>query len=250
MSGHVWRRSGERNLGEWRIYVTEPLVSVFSTVPLYPGTMISNSAARQECARPAVQRAQPGRSASAARTSGPQRRPQRKSATEPSADPATEPLLQGFDLQACIAFAGLEPTRVLGFIVGENVTLGQSLRGDSAISAAVQRFESSSADRQSTAREICNLVAERADALGLNGYDAAAAVWAFAAGGALTETLSKTIWDHGCASSRLAKRLRLPELAISGPMVQVPADRDPAGPKTPAQAPAEGEPGASQPKQD
>jgi hypothetical protein len=192
MAGHVWRNGGSRDLGEWRIYVSEPMVSIFSTVPLYPRANVSYVVA-----------AGCGQGSSSA------------------------PTLGGADLQACIAFSGLVPTRVLNLTVGENTTLGQALRGDAGIAAAVQRFQGASAggngranaatsaanseNRETTGREVCNLIGERADALGLNSYDAAAAVWAFAWNGGLNPTLSSDILTSSCQTAQLARRLGLPE---------------------------------------
>lgn len=188
MGGHVWGAPGERDLGEWRIYVSEPMVSIFSTVPLHRRRGV-NYAIAASC-----------------RVDG------------------NGPELSGADLQACIAFSGLVPTRVLNLTVGENITLGQALRGDAGIAAAVQRFQgaasagngtasatgaANAANRQATGREVCNLIGERTDALGLNSYDAAAAVWAFAWNGGLNPTLSNDILTSNCQTAQLARRLGL-----------------------------------------
>ena len=82
--------------------------------------------------------------------------------------------------QACIAFAGLTPATVLTFRLTDNVTLGDALRGDAAISSELSRLQAKPDDRD-IARRLCSLIASKAEGLGLNRYDAAATLWAFAA---------------------------------------------------------------------
>lgn len=96
--------------------------------------------------------------------------------------------------------------------MGDNITLGQALRGDTGISGALQRFANAtdkSAAGQEAAREICVLVAERTETLGLNAYDGAAAIWAFASNGGIATEISTGIWGDSCTVSRLARRLHL-----------------------------------------
>jgi len=200
MGSHVWTEGGLRGLGEWRVYATEPIVSIFSTVSLEPASPRIDD-------DPAVRRCREIRTGKNGGGEG---------------EGAN---LDAQDLQACIAFSGLVPTRVLGLPVGENVTLGQSLRGDAGIAAAVQRFQGDAATERAAAREICNLVAERADALGLNAYDSAAAVWAFAWNGGLDPKLASGIWSEDCAAARLATRLRLSGVPSS-------ATQSPGAPQT------------------
>jgi hypothetical protein len=102
--------------------------------------------------------------------------------------------------QACTAFLNLTPQQVLGLQVGESTTLRQALAGDPAIMAAVGATNPAIAD-------VCSLVAARAEDLGLNRFDTAAAVWAFSqtrnVGGVNTLVTSAST----CAAGRLAKDL-------------------------------------------
>jgi hypothetical protein len=189
MEGHVWRAAGNRDVGEWRIYVTDPIVSIFSPVPMYAPAPRGGSP-QAVCLHAIGKPARNG-----------------NEATEGEA-------LEERDRQACIAFMGLTPSDVLGLQVGENITLGQVLRGDTGISAALQRFASTSASNtqlkaQTAGREICIRVAELSQAQGLNAYDAAAAMWAFASNGGVAVEVSQAIWDGDCTASRIARRLRL-----------------------------------------
>jgi len=204
MGGHVWREGNERNVGEWRVYVTEPIVSIFSTVQLRDSRATSGSPAAARCR--SAPNPVPG-ATGAAGSSGARRA--RASGQPQSTREGSPAALVGHDLQACIAFSGLVPARVLNLTVGENITLGQALRGDAGISAAVQRFQANGTGKITTAREVCNLVAERADALGLNAYDAAAAVWAFVWSGGLNDDLAHTIWHGDCLTAQLGNTLRL-----------------------------------------
>lgn len=187
MGGHVWTGPDTRDLGEWNIRVSEPIVSIFSPTPLHADVPAADSPQ-------AVCLTAPGKAASGnvAAVAGEALAPQ--------------------DRQGCLAFMGLTPSRVLGLSVGENITLGQALRGDTGISAALQRFANAANKSEAAgeaAREICVLVAERAEALGLNPYDAAAAMWAFASNGGIATEVSRGLWTGTCTVSRLAQRLHL-----------------------------------------
>jgi hypothetical protein len=92
--------------------------------------------------------------------------------------------------------------------VGENVTLGGALRADTAITAAIQRYDGASV-KNPAAHDLCVLVADRAEALGLNEYDSAAALWALASNGGINAEASQNIWGSSCAAARLARRLNL-----------------------------------------
>jgi hypothetical protein len=135
MGNDVWDAGRNRPLGSWTIRVSEPLISVFSTVPFAP--------------------------------------PRDDQAVAPCTN--TNPQ----ERQACRAFIGLSAATVLNFRLTDNVTLGDALRGDEAISTELSRLQGNTGEAE-TARRLCSLVASKAEALGLNRYDAAAAVWAFA----------------------------------------------------------------------
>lgn len=197
MRGHVWTGPGHRDIGEWRVYVTPPIVSIYATTPL----------------------------------NGPANQDDEGTATCANASEA----LAGSDLQACIAFRGITPARVLGLTITENVTLGQALRGDAGIAAAIQRFSPAAAESEGStaaAREVCNLVAEKAYSLGLNAYDAAAAVWAFSWSSGIDPKLGMAIGTVDCSAGLLADRLRLvmPASATQSP------ERQPAPPARPGGA--------------
>lgn len=169
MGTKVWSEQDYRLIGTWNVYVSDPIVSIFSDEPL-----LDVSAAPPPC----------------------------PSATEK---------LEGPDLHACHAFRGLAPTRVLSLPVDDKVTFGEALRANAGINAAVQRYAglTKGEDKKTVGREICNLVAERADAIGLNQWDSAAAVWAFAWNGGLEKTLAASIWDSGCLTASLGQKIGL-----------------------------------------
>lgn len=208
MGKKVWTSTGYEPIGAWAIYVTEPIVSIFSDVPLI--------------ARPA--------SATVARA-------YRQQATRTGSvadDGCSSPKggLQGIDRQACLAFRGLAPTRVLSLPVDDKVTLGDALRANPGISAAVQRYAGLEKDATAKGgqaklrigREICNLIAERAEVIGLNQWDSAAAVWAFAWNGGLDETLASSIWDSGCLTADLGKKVLLAKvISVTNDPAPIPA---------------------------
>ncbi len=207
MGRHVWRRDQLRALGGWRIHASEPVVSMFAPLPLQPATLTAGQT--EPCA----------------------------AAAPVSGKPANTETLTGSDLAACRAFRDLLPTRVLAFPVGENVTLGQSLRAETAVDSALQRFAAAADTAKPTvAREVCVLMSERLDALGLNSYDIAAALWAFAQSSSASDSLATAMWDGECAALRLARRLGLPKRPASANQV--------AG--APSSAPAAGQQGNNQ----
>lgn len=201
MRGHLWTSEGQRNLGAWRIYVTSPIVSIFSNVPW---------ADQREDSMPC-----PTAQAATARKPG------------QTAAPAT-PRLSGHDLQACRAFRGLQPSYVLGMFVSDNLTLGDSIRADAGITAALQRYpnENDRGKRDDAAREICVLVAQRAEAIGLNPYDGAAALWAFASQGGVSSDLAGRLWNGDCNAAQLARRIGL-ELIVATPTQAAPQTQNP-----------------------
>jgi fructose-1,6-bisphosphatase/inositol monophosphatase family enzyme len=102
----------------------------------------------------------------------------------------------------------------MGLSVGENRNLGQSLRAAEGVTAALQHANDVSAGgtdgvKDSAARQVCVAIAEHAEALGLNAFDSAAALWAFASSGGLDAAISTRIWDGDCAAAELARRLHL-----------------------------------------
>lgn len=157
-------------VGSWRVMATPPRISMFSEVGLH----------------------------------GPASR---------SADGACAGIEPGPDLQACRAFAGLSPQRVLGLAVGENLTLGGALLADRAISAELTRLASGpAAEREgiASAHRLCELVAAKADALGFNRYDAAAAVWAFTREAQVDQARRLLVLGEGsCEAAATLRRARL-----------------------------------------
>jgi hypothetical protein len=197
-----------RNVGQWRIMVTPPVVSIFSDIPLHaPEDQIS-----ADCLS----------------------RSNKNGGTEQ---------LAGRDRLACMAFTGLIPARVLNLQVGEDQTLGQALRGDAGIAAAQQRFAAGLATEAAsraggkerivtgTASELCGLIAERSESLGLNSYDAAAALWAFAWAGGLDGDVAHALSNgNTCPAARLSERLGLSRMPVSASPVPAPAAPQQADP--------------------
>jgi hypothetical protein len=245
MGSKMWDATGYRDLGSWEIYATDPIVSIFATEYLLgeprrdrigpcgsAGEPSSASSAQEQmpdsgarASKGKGKGARKGSAAGARRVQAPDRRK--------VPDPLTGP-----DQHACIAFQGLVPTRVLSLPVDDKLTLGEALRGDAGIAAAVQRYaaKDGKVDAQAIGREICNLIAERAEGIGLNQWDSAAAVWAFAWNGGLDTSLAGSIWSSGCLTAELGRRIRLtalvspssdPQRAVDG---KVNNDQLPDGP--------------------
>ena len=171
MNRRLVRSQDYSNVGVWRVMATSARVSMFSDVDFY------------------------------------------SDAAERDGAPCTG-IAIGPDLQACRAFVGLTPQTVLGLPVGENLTLGQALLADQTISGELTRLVAATAtdsNRQGSARRLCGLVAAKAEALGFNRYDAAAAVWAFA-GEAQLELSKRTLVLHetdSCGAATLLRRVKL-----------------------------------------
>lgn len=213
MGTHIWGGADTRDVGTWRVYVTTPIISIFSPVELRPTTPPATVCPSASA---------PGNGG--ARKNG-------------APDPAE--LLTGLDLQACQAFTGLVPSRVLGLPVGENLTLGQALRSDTGITTALQRFgaATNANGKGEAGREVCVLVAERAETLGLNAYDGAAALWAFASNGGIPTAVSRQIWDGDCVAARLAMRLGLTLSIATATPTPTPTPTPPTPTPTPTQTP-------------
>lgn len=190
MSRNLTDEVHQEVIGTWELHASKPIVSIFAAVPV--DWRLGNTSAGVRCLEPPAEAQSAKEKAKAAQGQDDQ-------------------MLRGLDLQACIAFSGLTPSRVLSFPVGENLTLGQALRGDSGITGALQRFSTTdgAANKGTAAREICILVAERTVALGFNAYDAAAALWAFAANGSIEQDAVAQINKTNCPTAELAKQLRL-----------------------------------------
>jgi hypothetical protein len=222
MGKKVWTSTGYEPIGAWAIYVTDPIVSIFSDVPL-------NAASSKDVSGRAASRVSQSQTSDGCSNGG---------GVVETGQPKS---LTGIDRQACLAFRGLAPTRVLSLIVDDKVTLGDALRANAGISAAVQRYAGLSndatksaneakkgkADAQRIGREICNLIAERAEAIGLNQWDSAAAVWAFAWNGGLDETLAESIWESGCLTANLGHKINLSKV------ISVTSDSPDPAPATP-----------------
>ncbi|HEY0148458.1 MAG TPA: hypothetical protein VGB70_05580, partial [Allosphingosinicella sp.] len=108
--------------------------------------------------------------------------------------------LVGSDLQACTAFRMVSPQRVLGLSVGENVNLGQAILSDPAVLAAINAGTAADPD-------LCSAIAARAEALGLNRYDSAAAVWAMQQA---RRVRSANLLSAACTAGALANRVIVP----------------------------------------
>lgn len=75
-------------------------------------------------------------------------------------------------------FSSLTSAQVLNFSINQDLNLKQVLMTDNTIRAAIDQFnkQSTSAD---IARTVCVQIDQKAQAIGLNQFDAAALVWAF-----------------------------------------------------------------------
>jgi hypothetical protein len=175
MNRRLLRETNYRQIGRWQVMATSARVSMFSDVLLHAVPPDPDDP-------PAV----------------------------PPAAPCDS--LSSSDRQACLAFAGLTPARVLGFSVGENLTLGQAFLAEGAISAEMPRLLGTDANAQrAAARRLCSLVAAKAESLGLNRYDAAASVWAFSRDGQIDNDRRALILHENasCGSGALARALGL-----------------------------------------
>jgi hypothetical protein len=188
MGNDVWTPGLNRLVGQWEVRASEPIVSVFSTLPL---RAVADAPAPDSC-----------------------------TVVLEAGDPA---LSEG-ERQACRAFRGLAPATVMGLRLAENVVLGESLRGDAGITAALARYKDANTDESEAALALCNLVAARAETLGLNSYDSAATVWAHV--GDLRQAVANKMARSACPAGSLASRLGLP--APGAPVTPPPAN--PAAP--------------------
>lgn len=205
-------------VGEWQVRTTEPLVSVFSSLLLHASLQRADHLEGQHCFDV----------------------PEPSASNPPGKPPAAAPqVLTGAPQNACVAFVGLTPTRVLGLPVGDNTSLGEDLRGNEGIAAALQRYHTAPDKdrvRASVATELCMLLTDRAERLGLNGYDTAAAIWAYAWHGSGGTEVMRQLWDDPrCTMARLAQRLGLqwtpePDVPITEPSGA--ANQNPVGPSS------------------
>jgi hypothetical protein len=69
---------------------------------------------------------------------------------------------------------------VLDYQVGDQLSLGQFLGGDTAVSAVKDEFEAAGADEAATAAKLCALLTGKLQGLGLNRFDTAVAIHAYA----------------------------------------------------------------------
>lgn len=111
--------------------------------------------------------------------------------------------------QARTAFADLAPYTVLNFRLGDNQTLGQVLRGDPTVAAALTALNGAEANaRAREAADLCNVVAGKVEALGFNRFDAAAAVWAVSESDMVAAGRSELQAAATCEASRLFASVR------------------------------------------
>lgn len=116
--------------------------------------------------------------------------------------------------QARTAFIGLAPYTVLNFRLSDDQTLGSVLRSDTAVAAALTALNgAASGERAQEARDLCNVVAAKVEALGFNRFDAAAAVWAVGESDMIAAGRTELQAAGTCEASRLFTSLRPAEPA-------------------------------------
>ena len=69
---------------------------------------------------------------------------------------------------------------IFDYQVGLNVSLGQFLGGDSAVTAVRDEFKANNSNLAVTATKLCSLIVGKVQGIGLNRYDAAVTIHAFA----------------------------------------------------------------------
>lgn len=178
-------QSSGRPIGTWTIKAAPPIISIFSVVPVKP--------------------------------------------SDASAD--WDKNGEGASNQAKRAFQQLSPQYVLSFPVAENLSLKGALLSDNGVAAAMDAIKRLSGDATATSaatqrssgsmsekliddvRELCNRIDEKAQALGLNRFDAAATVWAFSFGADLSSKEGVALRDsrNRCAAAELASAVGLNE---------------------------------------
>ncbi len=135
-----------------------------------------------------------------------------------------EPVGTAFGVAAQRVSETLTPEQVLAFPIDETVTLGEIMRGDGGVSAALLRADPDGTNADAVVREICARVSERARDLGLNQYDTAAALWAVSWSGMLSPNVARDLWagpardqqgSYICETIRIAVEygLRRPQAA-------------------------------------
>lgn len=97
-----------------------------------------------------------------------------------------------FGLAVCGLYGYLTPPTILNYPAAPSISIGQALSAEARITTARDRLIATvaqkkagnggadNADRTAAARALCGEVADAAHRLGLNRYDAAAVVWAYA----------------------------------------------------------------------
>jgi len=114
--------------------------------------------------------------------------------------------------QATLAFAGIAPSEVLNFPVGENLTLRQALITDTGVLNAIDDLKKGSGTAESgLARQLCSRLDERVQSLGFNRFDAAAIVWAFSQSAGLDAQKGTKLRDDqgSCQAAALARQVGL-----------------------------------------
>jgi hypothetical protein len=132
--------------------------------------------------------------------------------TAPAAHCAS--VAEGPTRQACAAFEGISPHTILGFEVGDDTNLMQSLLGDTAVQTAMKALADASTDaaRAGAAHTLCNAIAGHVEGLGFNRFDEAAAVWAFARAGSTSTVSAAALLKDAtvCAAVDRAYQVKLP----------------------------------------
>ena len=163
-------------IGTWIIRSTEPILSVFSGEDAEAAVGTAAAAPSAACAAPLVE-----------------------------------------DKVACAALAGrISPHSVLNFQVDTGVTLNQALAGDTGVAAARDKLVATdgknNAGNQGDVRDLCMVVAERAERLGFNRIDVAAILWAYTRQSFATEAVTNLIRkDATCPPLALAYKIGLPD---------------------------------------
>jgi hypothetical protein len=98
---------------------------------------------------------------------------------------------------ACKAFLSLDPQTVMNFPVDTNVTLAQSLAGDTGIGAARDTLIKAPAGEamKDSVRNLCGLIADKAHVLGFNRFDISAILWAYSRRGFAKAETAKEMRD-------------------------------------------------------
>ena len=116
----------------------------------------------------------------------------------------------GFSLleSSKLALEHTTPSQILNFPITKDLTLKKVLQTDDAVTNALKMIKDSAASDDSY-KSLCTSIDEKAQAIGLNKYDAAALLWAFSHDSMLTIKQGEKLLNAKCLPTQLVSQLGL-----------------------------------------